>query len=85
MIMRSMWEPVSGLTALAAQAQAATGGANNLPYVILLALGFAVGAWGHAAKLRWLIALGIGLIVLAMTLWQLDVFNNSPQYVPPGA
>jgi hypothetical protein len=80
-----MFEPVSGLAALAAQVQEAAGGANNVPYIVLLALGFAVGAWGHAAKLRWLIALGIGLIVLAMTLWQLDVFNNSPHYVPPGA
>jgi hypothetical protein len=85
MIMTTMWEPVSGLAMLVAKLQEATGGANNLPYVVLLAAGFVIGAWGGAAKLRWLVAIGIGLIVLAIALWQFDVFNNSPHYVPPGA
>jgi hypothetical protein len=83
--MSAMGAQASSLAALVAQVQEATGGANNGPFVALLVVGFVVGAWGHLSKLRVLIAIGIGLIVLAIVLWQLDVFHNSPHYVPPGA
>ena len=35
---------------------------------VLLALGFAIGIVGHIARARWLVAAGIGLVMLATVL-----------------
>jgi mannose/fructose/N-acetylgalactosamine-specific phosphotransferase system component IIC len=67
---------------LAAQAQASEG-PPLAPYLFVLAIGFAVGAYGHAAKARWLIAIGILLIIAAIVLFQLEV-RNEPDNPPPG-
>jgi hypothetical protein len=77
-----MWALLSGLAELAAQAQGAEG-PPLAPYLVVLAIGFAVGAYGHAAKSRVLIALGILLIIAAVVLFQLEV-RNEPDNPPPG-
>jgi hypothetical protein len=77
-----MWDPVSGLDVLAAQAQGAEGPPVG-PYLIVLIAGFAAGAYGHAAKARWLVAIGILLIIAAIVLFQLEI-RNEPDNPPPG-
>lgn len=52
--------------------------------MVLLIAGFALAAYGHAAKARWLVALGIGMVVLAAVLFQLEIRSTSPQDLPPG-
>ncbi len=55
------------------------------PFVILLLVGFVVGAYGHAGKMRWLIGLGILIIVVAVVLFQIEVFNGGKgKPTPPG-
>lgn len=65
-------------------AQAEVGETNVGPYLALLISGFALAAYGHAAKTRWLVGLGIGMIVLAVALFQLEIRATSPQDLPPG-
>jgi hypothetical protein len=43
------------------------------PYVAILVAGFALGAWGQAAKVPLAVAAGIALVILAVILFQLDV------------
>jgi hypothetical protein len=43
------------------------------PYVAILVAGFAIGAWGQAAKVPLAIAIGILLIMVAVVLFQLRV------------
>jgi hypothetical protein len=52
------------------------------PYVAILVAGFAIGAWGQAAKVPLAVALGILLIVLAVVLFQLRA-NDFPE-LPSG-
>ena len=52
------------------------------PYVAILVAGFAVGAWGQAAKVPLAVALGILLIMLAVVLFQLRI-NDFPD-LPSG-
>jgi hypothetical protein len=40
-------------------------GANPTPYIVLMFVGFVIGVFGHLAKSKTLIALGIGFIFLA--------------------
>jgi hypothetical protein len=77
-----MWVHLSRLAELAAQAQG-NEGPSIAPYLIVLAAGFAAGAYGHAAKARWLVAIGILLIIAAIVLFQLEV-RNEPDNPPPG-
>jgi hypothetical protein len=51
------------------------------PYLILLGIGFLVGAYGHLAKLRWLIIFGILIILAAVVSFQVAV-KTLPS--PPG-
>ena len=53
------------------------------PYLITMAIGFVIGAYGHMARLRWAIVIGILLIFLATLIFPLAVVltNNAP---PPG-
>jgi hypothetical protein len=52
------------------------------PYLVLLGIGFAVGAYGHLAKLRWLVVFGILLILAATVLFQvaLQTLPNPPGF-----
>jgi hypothetical protein len=54
------------------------------PYVGLMIGGFVVAAYGHGAKLRWVVAIGIIMIFLATLLLPiaLQVFSEEPP--PPG-
>jgi hypothetical protein len=52
------------------------------PYVAILAAGFAIGAWGQAAKVPLAVAIGILLIMLAVVLFQLRA-NDFPD-LPSG-
>jgi hypothetical protein len=51
------------------------------PYLVLLGIGFAVGGYGHLAKLRWLVIVGILLILAATVLFQVAL-RTLPN--PPG-
>jgi hypothetical protein len=53
------------------------------PYVALLVAGFAVGWYGHGLRSKWVIALGILLVVLAVGLLQLAIASEDGQ-VPAG-
>lgn len=51
------------------------------PYLVLLGIGFLVGAYGHLAKLRWLVIFGILIILAAVISFQVAV-RTLP--APPG-
>lgn len=50
------------------------------PYIGLMVAGFVVGAFGHAAKSRWLVAIGVIMILLATLLFPiaLQLFEDEP-------
>jgi hypothetical protein len=52
------------------------------PYLVLLIVGFAVGGYGHIAKLRWLVIFGILLILAATVMFQiaLQTLPNPPGF-----
>src|SRR5687768_14340349 len=54
------------------------------PYIGLMAAGFMLGAYGHLARLRWLVAIGVIMIFLATLLFPiaLQLFSDEPE--PPG-
>ena len=54
------------------------------PYIGLMVGGFIVAALGHASRSRWLVALGVIMILLATLLFPLalQVFEDEP--TPPG-
>ena len=51
------------------------------PYLVLLVAGFAIGGYGHVAKLRWLVIFGILLILTATVMFQIAL-RTLPN--PPG-
>ena len=55
------------------------------PYVVLMALGFVIGAYGHLIRSRWVVAVGVIMIFLATLLFPLaiHVFEERPA-APPG-
>ncbi len=54
------------------------------PYIALMVVGFVLGIYGQAARLRWLVAVGVILIFLATLLFPiaLQLFSEEPE--PPG-
>jgi dipeptide/tripeptide permease len=46
------------------------------PYAVLLAIGFAVGWYGHGAKNNWIIAFGIAVILASIGLLQLAIATH---------
>jgi hypothetical protein len=54
------------------------------PYIGLMIAGFVIGSIGHAAKSRWLVLVGVIMILLATLLFPfaLQVFEDEPP--PPG-
>jgi hypothetical protein len=55
------------------------------PYIILMGVGFIVGAYGHLIRSRWVVAVGVIMIFLATLLFPLavHVFEDRPA-PPPG-
>ena len=51
------------------------------PYLVVLIIGFVIGAYGHLAKLRWLVVFGILLILAATVMFQIAL-RTLPN--PPG-
>jgi hypothetical protein len=54
-------------------------------YIALVGVGFAVGTCGHLFKVRWLVAVGIALIVLGALLLPFAAGIPSNEKSPPGA
>jgi hypothetical protein len=55
------------------------------PYLGLMVLGFVVGTYGHMARSKTLVAIGIGMIFLATLLLPLAiVLTNDTPPAPPG-
>ena len=54
------------------------------PYVALMLIGFAVAIIGHLSRARWLVALGVIMIVLATLLFPLALQLTSDEPAPPG-
>jgi dipeptide/tripeptide permease len=46
------------------------------PYAVLLAIGFAIGWYGHGARNNWIIAFGIALILASIGLLQLAIATH---------
>jgi cytosine/uracil/thiamine/allantoin permease len=54
-------------------------------YLAILGVGFAVGTCGHLFKVRWLVGVGIALIVLGALLLPFAAGIPSNEKSPPGA
>jgi hypothetical protein len=54
------------------------------PYIGLMIAGFVIGSIGHAARSRWLVLVGVIMILLATLLlpFALQLFSDEPP--PPG-
>jgi hypothetical protein len=46
------------------------------PFIALLVVGFVVGIFGHLIRSSWVIALGIGLVLIATVVGPLVVYGN---------
>jgi hypothetical protein len=46
------------------------------PYAVLLAVGFAIGWYGHGARNNWIIAFGIAVILASIGLLQLAIATH---------
>jgi cytosine/uracil/thiamine/allantoin permease len=53
-------------------------------YIALVAVGFLVGTFGHLFKVRWLVGIGIALIVLGALLLPFAAGIPSDEKSPPG-
>jgi hypothetical protein len=54
-------------------------------YIALVVIGFVVGTCGHVIRVRWLVAVGIALIVLGALLLPFAEGIPSNEKSPPGA
>ncbi len=54
-------------------------------YIAIVLVGFAIGTLGHLFKVRWLVAVGIALIVLGALLLPFAAGIPSSEKSPPGA
>lgn len=54
------------------------------PYLALMIAGFVLGILGHIARSRWMVAIGVMMILLAALVFPflLQLFSEEPQ--PPG-
>ncbi|HVV90422.1 MAG TPA: hypothetical protein VHB53_08005 [Solirubrobacterales bacterium] len=55
------------------------------PYIAIVLVGFFVGTCGHLFKMRWLVGVGIALIVIGALLLPFAAGIPSSQKSPPGA
>ena len=55
------------------------------PYLALMVVGFVIGVYGHLARSRWLVAIGIAMIFLATALFPLiiNATQEEPAERPP--
>jgi hypothetical protein len=74
-----MVAPATDLALLLAQATTLS---DLAPYVAVIVAGFLIGAWGQSARVPLAVAIGIGLIMLAIALFVLD--NDSGSTGVPG-
>jgi hypothetical protein len=54
------------------------------PYAALMVVGFAVGILGHLTRSRWLVAVGVIMVLLATLLFPLALQILSDEPPPPG-
>ena len=54
------------------------------PYLVLMGAGFAIAIAGHVTRARWLVAVGIIMILLATLLFPLALQFFSDEPPPPG-
>jgi hypothetical protein len=54
---------------------------SGTPYIVLVLVGFAVGILGYMSSSRWLVAVGIALIVLGALLFPIAI--NLTESTPP--
>lgn len=54
------------------------------PYLILMGLGFLVAMWGHGMRSRWVVAVGLIMVFLAVLLFPLALQLFSEEPPPPG-
>jgi hypothetical protein len=54
------------------------------PYIVLMLAGFVVAAFGHGARSRWLVAIGVIMILLATLLFPLALQFTTDEPPPPG-
>jgi cytosine/uracil/thiamine/allantoin permease len=54
-------------------------------YIAIVLVGFAIGTLGHLFKVRWLVGIGIALIVLGALLLPFAAGIPSSEKSPPGA
>ena len=54
------------------------------PYIAIVLVGFLVGTCGHLFKLRWLVGIGIALIVIGALLLPFAAGIPSNEKTPPG-
>jgi hypothetical protein len=53
-------------------------------YIAIVLVGFAIGTLGHLFKVRWLVAIGIALIVIGALLLPFAAGIPSDEKSPPG-
>ena len=55
------------------------------PYISLMVIGFVIGVFGHLARSRWLVAIGIAMVFLATALFPLiiNATQEEPAKRPP--
>ena len=54
------------------------------PYLALMVGGFVIAIYGHLARLRWLVAIGIIMVLLATLLFPLALQFFAEEPPPPG-
>ena len=54
------------------------------PYLILMGAGFLVAIWGHGMNARWMVAIGIIMVFLAVLLFPLALQFLAEEPPPPG-
>lgn len=54
------------------------------PYIVLMVLGFFVAIWGQGMHSKWLVAIGIIMVFLAVLLFPLALQLFSEEPPPPG-
>jgi hypothetical protein len=54
------------------------------PYLVLMGVGFFVAIWGHGMHSRWVVAVGLIMVFLAVLLFPLALQLFSEEPPPPG-
>jgi hypothetical protein len=57
---------------------------TTVPYLVLMGIGFLVGAYGHLARFPWLVIAGILIIMASALLFQLELQLLPTPQAPPG-